>query len=1062
MANRYWVGGSGNWTDSSHWSATSGGAGGVSVPNSSDNVTIDANSSGSNLSISWNGTDATCAIFDSRTFPYTLDLKYLAGAGSFISLRAATTIYAHNVVSSGTYAVSFDSTLGSQTGLYQTGSLDGNARIGSNMSLFTTFIGSALLNQQGKFSSNGNTLDLNTFGASSNSGQTIDITNSIVQTSSFTLANSSTSLVSTNSTIILQGSSTKYVTLSSSQQLNVLIDEDDSDVINLTGNLSVRKLVLKGKSGRTIVKPSSGTTPIGITILDTNQLVAASNLDLRNIQITGSGTYYAGSGSVTSGSTSGWVLSDAPEVETLVDNFTGGTINTTRWTVNGSGLSQASNELLFTGISGVRTASLISNSQYLAEGSSVRFKANVGVGTLTVMLANAYLQYGVTNGRNIPNIYLYLSPTDGRFYLNAETNYTSATFTNAYSYYQIREASGSIYLDGSNDGITYTNVKTVVASSYGLDTTQLIARPIFNFYSDSPGSITVDDLNVLIAAAADFSYTPSSGFNPLTVNFTDLSNFAPTSWLWNFGDGTTSTVQNPSKTYTTIGTYSVQLTSSTTGITQSITKTNIITVNPNVFTRSISGTLTLGGSVARVLNAYRSISGTLVFGGGVRAVVLTEVEAIQDKTFLYKVYDEDGSYIEVWKDVISELNYTNEINSIGSTTNVELARNSDSLGVSTSPLLTESGLDILTESDQPILVNTESRNQIGSGSSVDYNNRVDIYAYYGSIEPLQTEDLLDILTENDEQILADVGSPNGRIVFTGFISDINSRYGNSETTLVQLTSYGWDLDQFPITTAYNNDVTTVSFNSVDPSNIPITAIDRFVQRSNLEELTYTTRADNSIALTGTVVSYTFKANTYKDVLDKTVELMPSNWYYRVGLGDNVVYFSERATVPHHLFYLGKHIKAEDLKGSILDATNHVLYTGGGDPALYVQTKEALAPRTRRRLKIMSDSRVTSQTSAEIISEGIIEQSNKIQYRTTVEILTKQYDIESISVGEVVGFRNFGNYVDDLTMQIVGLSYSPDVVQLQLETKPPTINKRLEDIRRNLTVSDNEYVPTTPA
>lgn len=564
-----------------------------------------------------------------------------------------------------------------------------------------------------------------------------------------------------------------------------------------------------------------------------------------------------------------------------------------------------------------------------------------------------------------------------------------------------------------------------------------------------------------IPPISDFSATPTTGSRPLSVSFTNLSQGAD-SYLWDFGDGNTSTSTNPTHSYTSVGTYTVSLEATNEAGDTTETKINYITTTVATYQRSAGGTLLFSGSATRQVTFYRSAGGTLLFSGGARAVVLRDVESIQDKTFLYKVYDEDGSYIEVWKDVISELNFTHEINSIGSTTNVELARNSDSLGVSVLPLQTESDVDILTESDQQILVATESRNQIGSGSSVDYNNRVDIYAYYGSIEPLYTEDLMEILTEDDEAILADVGSPNGRVVFTGFISDINSRYGNSETTVVQLTSYGWDLDQFPITTAYNNEVTTVPFNSVDPSNIAITAVDRFVQRSSLEEVTYTNRTDNSISLTGTTVSYTFKANTYKDVLDKTLELMPSDWFYRIGLGDNTVYFRERATTPHHLFFLGKHIKALDLKGSILDVVNNTLFTGGGEPALYVQRKQNPASRTRRGLQIMSDSRVTLDDSAEIISDGVIEQQNKVLYRTTIEILTKQYDIESISVGEVVGFRNFGNYVDGLTLQVVGLSYSPDVVQLQLETKPPTINKRLEDIRRNLTVTDNTNVPSTPS
>ena len=44
MANRYWIGNSGLWHDTAHWSASSGGAGGESRPTSSDNAFFDANS----------------------------------------------------------------------------------------------------------------------------------------------------------------------------------------------------------------------------------------------------------------------------------------------------------------------------------------------------------------------------------------------------------------------------------------------------------------------------------------------------------------------------------------------------------------------------------------------------------------------------------------------------------------------------------------------------------------------------------------------------------------------------------------------------------------------------------------------------------------------------------------------------------------------------------------------------------------------------------------------------------------------------------------------------------
>ena len=53
MASRFWVGGTGTWdaADTTHWSATSGGAGGASVPTSSDNVFFNASSGGGTATI---------------------------------------------------------------------------------------------------------------------------------------------------------------------------------------------------------------------------------------------------------------------------------------------------------------------------------------------------------------------------------------------------------------------------------------------------------------------------------------------------------------------------------------------------------------------------------------------------------------------------------------------------------------------------------------------------------------------------------------------------------------------------------------------------------------------------------------------------------------------------------------------------------------------------------------------------------------------------------------------------------------------------------------------------
>ncbi len=97
------------------------------------------------------------------------------------------------------------------------------------------------------------------------------------------------------------------------------------------------------------------------------------------------------------------------------------------------------------------------------------------------------------------------------------------------------------------------------------------------YYFDGSGSVTItaatSDTSSTCADAvrfglissvtspiADFSANTTSGTVPLTVQFSDESLGTVTSWLWSFGDGSTSTAQNPSHTYTATGSYTVSLT----------------------------------------------------------------------------------------------------------------------------------------------------------------------------------------------------------------------------------------------------------------------------------------------------------------------------------------------------------------------------------------------------------------------------------------------------------------------------------------------------------------------
>ena len=100
------------------------------------------------------------------------------------------------------------------------------------------------------------------------------------------------------------------------------------------------------------------------------------------------------------------------------------------------------------------------------------------------------------------------------------------------------------------------------------------------------------------------------------IKFTDLSTGAPTGWLWSFGDGTTSTSQNPTHLYITNGTFTVSLTVTNTYGTNTATTNNYITVSKpaaptaNDASRCGQGTVSLSVNTTDTIKWYANASDT--------------------------------------------------------------------------------------------------------------------------------------------------------------------------------------------------------------------------------------------------------------------------------------------------------------------------------------------------------------------------------------------------------------------------------------------------------------------
>lgn len=107
------------------------------------------------------------------------------------------------------------------------------------------------------------------------------------------------------------------------------------------------------------------------------------------------------------------------------------------------------------------------------------------------------------------------------------------------------------------------------------------SKNTINNFVNGNGGNCLDNCFPAAPPTANFSSSESSGCVPLTINFIDQSTGGPTSWQWTFpgGDPGTSSLQNPTVTYNTKGSYNVTLTVSNPAGSNTKTESNYINAN---------------------------------------------------------------------------------------------------------------------------------------------------------------------------------------------------------------------------------------------------------------------------------------------------------------------------------------------------------------------------------------------------------------------------------------------------------------------------------------------------
>jgi hypothetical protein len=431
-----------------------------------------------------------------------------------------------------------------------------------------------------------------------------------------------------------------------------------------------------------------------------------------------------------------------------------------------------------------------------------------------------------------------------------------------------------------------------------------------------------------------------------------------------------------------------------------------------------------------------------------------------EKVFVYKVYSHSGTYIGVWNDVKDDLNYTQQINTPGTTTTVQLARSANTTQEVRTSRITQSGEDRLTQDGDTRTVTYETSNVVGEDTDVELNYNVDIYVHYGEFEDRITQDGEQRITQAGEQRVVATGAPMGIRVFSGFILDYESVYSAEEVGVsVTIASHGYELSNELIR---SGETTTVTY-----STTPIQTIVKSILDTNPGTMTYDS---GSIDSTGVSITSKFQLNSKLEGVESAFEQTPDGWYWYGNVAENLVYLKQKSPTADHKFVLGKHIKNLRVRRSIEGLKNVVYFVGGevtpGTPAstLFKKYEDTTSQAAwRKGLERITDRRYTVTGSAANRANKLIGRYKNPIFSSPLVISSAKYNIESIKLGQTVQFRNFGNFIDDLApLQIVSLTYSPTAVTIELGDLMERQIDAVAAVEGDLQNEQYETLPTAPS
>lgn len=310
---------------------------------------------------------------------------------------------------------------------------------------------------------------------------------------------------------------------------------------------------------------------------------------------------------------------------------------------------------------------------------------------------------------------------------------------------------------------------------------------------------------------------------------------------------------------------------------------------------------------------------------------------------------------------------------------------------------------------------------------------------------------------------------SGALIYSGYISGYEPYIdGKNEGIKVKCLGYYTKLKSSWFKSANSN---IISYSSIDTANVAKWVIENYQNAVGMPaghgfESKISWDADSIPETSGNNMTYSFSLNTHADAIEKARGFSPGDWWYFIG-ADNKLQFKSKPSSPTHIFQFGKDFKKisvfknmENIK-NMIHFWNGIADGGGGqvkDKKWSLTSVQEYDPMFESK----TDGRVTTSATATGYMNAFLSENENPEVKIEIEILdnngdaNKGYDIESIQVGHTCLLRGFDATTSDLfyeNMTIVGLTYEPNKVLLELESLQTSLGREMRETNSRL----NNYI-----